>query len=218
MSLFRLDASIRIEGSTSSALADIVEGEWRAGNPGGDVVRRQIGLHPVPADAWRNAVDASTLPEAERTPEQRQASALARRLADEVVAANALLFAVPLYNFGVSQQFKGYVDLLLTDPRFAPGQASPIASKPTVLVTVQGGNYEPGTPREGWDHATEWMRRILADVWGTDLTIVKRVFTLVGVNPALDQFAELGARMKDRAEEQAHSAGHVLSARTRLSA
>jgi FMN-dependent NADH-azoreductase len=29
MSLFRLDASIRVEGSHSRAIADIVEQEWR---------------------------------------------------------------------------------------------------------------------------------------------------------------------------------------------
>ena len=55
--------------------------------------------------------------------------------------------------------------------------------KPAVLVSVQGGNYAPGTPREGWDHATGWMRRILADVWDLDLDVVEMPFTLVGVNP-----------------------------------
>ena len=33
MSLFRLDASIRTEGSHSRELADIVEAEWRAAHP-----------------------------------------------------------------------------------------------------------------------------------------------------------------------------------------
>ena len=33
MSLFRLDASIRVEGSHSRAIADIVEQEWRNARP-----------------------------------------------------------------------------------------------------------------------------------------------------------------------------------------
>ena len=33
MSLFRLDASIRVEGSHSRAIADIVEREWRSAHP-----------------------------------------------------------------------------------------------------------------------------------------------------------------------------------------
>ena len=34
MSLFRLDASIRVEGSHSRGIADIVEQEWRNAHPG----------------------------------------------------------------------------------------------------------------------------------------------------------------------------------------
>jgi len=69
-----------------------------------------------------------------------------------------------------------------------------------VLVTTRGGAYGPGTPREGWDHSTDYLRRILADVWGADLTVVEREFTLVGVNPALDEFSELAAQMKTQLE------------------
>jgi hypothetical protein len=57
----------------------------------------------------------------------------------ELLAADALVFAVPLYNFGVSQHFKAYVDLVITDPRMAPGQTPPTAGKAAVLATVRGG-------------------------------------------------------------------------------
>ncbi len=81
--------------------------------------------------------------------------------------------------------------MVITDPRMAAGTQPTLAGKPAVLVTVRGGNYQPGTPCEGWDHATGWMRRILADVWHLDLKVVQTEFTLVGVNPALDQFTDL---------------------------
>jgi len=42
-------------------------------------------------------------------------------LTDELIAADALLFAVPLYNFGVSQHFKTWVDMVVTDWRMAAG-------------------------------------------------------------------------------------------------
>ena len=215
MSLFRLDASIRAEGSASRAIADIVETEWRAGNPGAPVTRRHIGTSPVPATAWGAAVSAGATAADDRTPEQAEAVALARALGDELVDADALLFAVPLYNFGVSQHFKAYVDLLLTDPRLGPGGPRPLAGKPAVLVTVRGGNYSAGTPREGWDHATGWMRRILEDVLGLDLRVVEREFTLVGVNPALDEFTELADQLKAAAEEVARAHGRSLGAERR---
>ncbi len=213
MSLFRLDASIRVEGSASREIADIVEAGWRAEAPSASVVRRHLGTEPLPATVWGAAVAGSALPAAERSPEQAEAVALAATLTDELLDAEALLFAVPLYNFGVSQHFKTWVDLVITDPRMGPGVPPPLAGRPAVLVTVRGGNYSAGTPREGWDHATGWMRRILADVWQLDLRVVEREFTLVGVNPALDSFADVAAQLKDAAEREAAAHAPHLRAR-----
>ncbi|TFV85998.1 NAD(P)H-dependent oxidoreductase [Blastococcus sp. CT_GayMR16] len=210
MSLFRLDASIRVEGSASREIADIVEAEWRVGNPAAPVTRRHIGTEPLPAGAWASAVAGSRLDAEQRTPEEAEAVALAATLVDELIDAEALLFAVPLYNFGVSQHFKAWVDLVLTDPRMSPAGDAPLAGKPAVLVTVRGGNYSAGTPREGWDHATGWIRRILEDGWHLDLRVVEREFTLVGVNPMLDGFTELAAELKATAERDALEHGRLL--------
>ena len=212
MPLFRLDASIRVDGSHSRALGDLVEHEWAVAHPGDRVLRRHIGTDPIPATAWADAVAGSHLPAEQRTDPQVGAVALAAELVDEMVAADALLFAVPLYNFGVSQHFKTYVDLVATDPRMAAGQTSAIAGKPTVLATVRGGAYGAGTPREGWDHATPWMRRMLEDVWGLDLRAVEEELALVGVNPALDQFADLAASMREEAAALATQHGRDLVA------
>ncbi|HEY5112246.1 MAG TPA: NAD(P)H-dependent oxidoreductase [Acidimicrobiales bacterium] len=160
--------------------------------------------------------------DADRTDEQRHAAAVAATLADEVLEADALLFAVPLYNFGVSEHFKTWVDVLMTEPRIAGGgTVKTLEAKPAVLVVVRGGAYGAGTPREGWDHSTGWVRRILEDVWGLDLRIVENEFTLVGVNPALDEFKDLAQQMRSDAEKLAaehasHLVGtHVLSSKQR---
>jgi len=209
MTLFRLDASFRVEGSHSRAVGDVVEQAWTEANPGETVLRRHLGTDVIPATAWGDAVTAGYAPEDQRTPAQREAVALAATLVDELVAADALLFAVPLFNFGVSQHFKTYVDLVITDPRMGPGSTT-LAGKPAELVVVRGGNYRAGTPREGWDHATPWMRRVLGDVWGLDLTVTETDFTLVGVNPALDQFKEMAGEMRAESEAIARQHGTEL--------
>lgn len=208
MTLFRLDASIRTEGSKSREIADIVEQEWLAAHPGDTIVRRHIGVDPVPATAWADSLSGGQTPEDQRTDGQKQAVALATELMDELQAADAILFAVPLYNYGVSQHFKTYVDLLLTEAR-GYGQEF-LKGKKVVLATVKGGAYGAGTPREGWDHSTPFLRRMIADVWGADLTVVEREFTLVGENPALDDFKDLAAQMHAGALESAREAGKAL--------
>jgi FMN-dependent NADH-azoreductase len=157
-------------------------------------------------------VSAAYLSDADRSAEQREAAALATTLGDELLGAEALLFAIPLYNFGVSQHFKAWVDVVMTDPRISSGAPERLlAGKPAVLVVVRGGAYGPGTPREGWDHATGWYRRILEDVWGLDLRVVENEFTLAGVNPALDEFIELAKELRKNAEVLASEHGRYLA-------
>ena len=210
MTLFRLDASINPATSASRAIADIVESEWLAANPGGTVVRRDLGTEPIAADAWTGALRASWTPEAARTQEQTAAIALAAGLAAELRSADAVLLAVPLYNFGIPQHVKTWIDVVLAGAKSA--NEALLAGKPAVLVVVRGGAYGAGTPREGWDHSTGYLRRIIADVWGADLTLVEREFTLVGVNPALDDFKELAGQFKDAAHAAAAEAGKALAA------
>ena len=212
MTLFRLDASIRTEGSHSREIADIVEQEWAASHPGDKVVQRHIGVEPVPATAWADALAGWATPEEQRTDGQREAVTLARTLADELLAADAILFAVPLYNYGVSQHFKTYLDLVNTDPRVLGGGQPFLTGKPAVLATVRGGAYGAGTPRHGWDHSTPFLSRTIADVWGAELTVVEREFTLVGVNPALDAFTDAAADIHEQARQAAREAGKALGA------
>jgi FMN-dependent NADH-azoreductase len=206
--LFRLDSSIRTEGSISREVADVVEDAWV-----GHVARRDIGLAPLPSDAWPAAVAGSQTPEEARTPEQRQALALAATLADELLDAQTVLIATPLYNFGVPAHVKAWIDLVITDPRFGPGSV-PLAGKPVVLVAVRGGGYGAGTPREGWDHATPYLLRILRDVWGAEVTLVEAELTLADVVPAMAELRDVAAVSKSEAREKAATVGRVHAART----
>ncbi len=210
MQLFRLDASINPDGSASRAIGDIAEGEWHSAHLDGTVRRRDLGSEPLPADAWPAAVKAARIPEDARTERQRESLSLARELAAELRSADAVLATVPLYNFGVAQHVKVWIDLAIAGAQTANEPL--LEGKPVVLALVRGGAYGPGTPRDGWDHSTGYLRRIFADVWGADLTVVEREFTLVGVNPALDDFKDLAAQLRDEAHSAAHDAGRALAA------
>ena len=91
MSLYRLDASIRVDGSHSRAIADIVEQEWRNAHPAEPIIRRHVGVEPIPATAWATAVFAGYTPEESRNADQKAAQALAATLTDELVGVNPAL-------------------------------------------------------------------------------------------------------------------------------
>lgn len=210
MTVLRIDASIQGDRSASSALADLVLRHHDEGRPGQPVIRRHLGADPLPSDAWPLAVGAAFTPEDDRSPAQVAALALATEVAAELRDADAAVLALPLYNWGVSQHVKAWVDLAIAG---APMGERLLDGTPVVALVTRGGSYAPGTPKEGWDHSTAYLRRVLVDVWGADLTLVEREMTLAGVNPALDEFLELGNLLRKTAEEEAADAGTALARR-----
>lgn len=213
--LFRLDASIRNDGSVTRSIADRLQSSF-----GSDVslTHRDLGVTPLPATAWAGAVFGPHVPADQRTPEQNEGIALSKQVADELAAADAFIFALPLYNFGVSQHFKAWVDLLLTDARFAPGTTSPVKGRPAQLVIARGGGYGVGTPRHGWDHATGWYRRVLEDMLLLDVEVIECELTLADVTPAMEGLRPLAAENLAAAHASADEQGKRLADRLAVQA
>lgn len=218
MTLFRLDASIRQEGSISREVADTVQTSWLQDHAGDTVVRRDLGAFPLPATAWSTAVSAAYVDAASRTPEQLAAVTLASELADEFTSADAAVIAVPLYNFGVANSVKAWIDLLITDPRFAAGAPQIMAGRPVVLVIARGGGYGEGTPRAGWDHATPYLQRVFGDVWGMDVHVVEAELTLADVVPAMEALKPIAAQSRAAAHVRAQAVATLLADQARSNA
>lgn len=215
--IFRLDASIRQDGSVTRAVADTLQSTIAEELGDAAVVRRDLGSNPVEPSLWPVAAFAGYTPEDQLTADQVAAIQAASVLADEVVSADALIFAVPLYNFGVSQHFKAWYDVVATDPRLKVGQ-SQVVGKPAFLVTARGGGYGAGTPREGWDHATGWMRRVLEDVWGLDLDVIETELTLAEVTPQMAELRDLAREQLAESHESARQSGRSVTIKLRSAA
>jgi FMN-dependent NADH-azoreductase len=218
MKFFRLDASLRAEGSVSRRLATAVEEQWLHRHPGAEVIRRDLGREPLPA-VWPAAVEALMGgPDFVRTPEHERAVRLASELVDELLEADAYVFAVPIYNWGVPQHLKHWIDMAITDPRAGAAAGQFLKDRPAVLVEARGGGYAPGTPREGWDHATPYLIHILRDLWGLDLVIARAELTLADVTPAMADLRELAAQQLAEAHASATTHGTNIARRLLASA
>lgn len=210
MSLFRLDASINPTTSQSRALADLVEAEWTSKHPDSVVTRRHIGTEPLPATTWRDIITSGQTADADLSPQQRDARALATTVADELIDADAILLAVPFYNWGIAAHVKSWFDVTYTDARIRSGV---LAGKPVVLATVLGGDYSAGSPKADWDHSTPWLRHVIENIWKADLLVVQRQLTLVGVNPAMDAMKDQAAEVHAAAQQLAMEHGRALAAK-----
>jgi FMN-dependent NADH-azoreductase len=211
--LLRVDASIRVEGSVSRALADSAEAAWKAEHPDGIVVRRDLGLHPLPSTIWPTlaAAQVGAVPaeNADRTP-LAEAKALAEQLANEVKTADALLLAVPLYNYGIANNVKTWIDLLLIDPELVRGTGG-TAGRPVIFTLARGGGYSPGTPKHGWDHATPYLERVFADIFGMNIRTAAAELTLAPVTPGMEELVDASKVSESEARVTAEQHGTVVA-------
>jgi FMN-dependent NADH-azoreductase len=207
--LLRVDASIRVDGSVSRALADSAEAAWKSEHPDGIVVRRDLGRHPIPSTVWPTVVTSQmgfpADPDASRS-DQAESVALAAELSNELRNADAVLLAVPLYNFGISQHVKTWLDVLMLDHELMTSDA--LKDKPVIFTLSRGGGYGPGTPREGWDYATPYLERIFGEVFKMNIRKAVAELTLAPVTPAMETLIDASKV----SEKEAHTAAEKHAA------
>lgn len=161
MSILLISSSPNLEGSNSRALAQNL-----ANGLAGDarVVVRDLGANPPP-HLDQETIGAFYTPEADRSDAQKQKLALSDTLIDEVFAADAIVIAAPMHNFGIASSLKAWIDHVARIGRtFEPTGQGPkglVTDRPVYVVTTRGGVYGPGTPFNHLDHLEPYLRRAL---------------------------------------------------------
>ncbi|MFD7426736.1 FMN-dependent NADH-azoreductase [Streptomyces sp. NPDC059818] len=208
-SLLHLDSGAnRSDESVSRRLTALFARTWRTAHGPAGYRYRDLAADPVPplgtayCSLGRRAertglvppdgVDALTRSEAEK----REWS-LTRPLITELLAADTLLVGAPLYNFSVSAALKAWIDRVgfpgaLTDPDTGEGL---LRGTKVVVISPRGGAYGPGTPREGWDFQTPYLRAYFGEkgVAPEDLCFVNAEMTMAELVPGLARFRPLAA-------------------------
>ncbi|RFA30958.1 hypothetical protein CAI21_02990 [Alkalilimnicola ehrlichii] len=151
--LLVINSSGRNTRSITRRLTGQFAEHWLAAHPKGELIERDVTLQrPTPVDeAW--IASAFAPPEA-RSQAMQAALSESEALLAEIEAADALVFGVPMYNFGLPAQLKAYFDQIIRVNRsftFDPEAAEPyqplLADKPTtVIVSVGDGDLLPGGP------------------------------------------------------------------------
>ncbi|MSU91926.1 FMN-dependent NADH-azoreductase [Rhodobacteraceae bacterium 2CG4] len=108
--ILRVESSIKGDAAVSRRLTDRIVARLVAANPNAVIVTRDLaaGIRPVDGQ-WLGAVYTPT--EA-RTESQQATAAYADTLLNEVKAADVLVIALPVYNFGLPAQLKAWIDQL----------------------------------------------------------------------------------------------------------
>jgi FMN-dependent NADH-azoreductase len=199
--LLHIDSSISGDASVSRALTARTADRWREAHPDGTVAYRDLGADPVPHLTATTGLARIVAPEA-RSPAQQASWDLSVELIDEVKAADTVILGLPLYNFGAPSSVKAWVDHLIAgglsyDPET---QAGLLAGRELVVIASRGGGYAPGTPRDGWDHAEQWLPHGIA-MTGLEPRFITAELTLAKSNPQMHGLVPLMEESRANAEQ-----------------
>jgi len=190
--LLHIDASARRRSISRTLGAEFAQA-WRAARPDGRYLYRDVAAEPVPfiGEGWTELCDAvlaaggadlDRLEESVRTPEQVAAWAVVKPLLDEVLAADIVLIATPMYNYSIPASLKAWLDQV-TFPRMS------LAPRRFVVATARGGAYSPGSPKAEYDYLERFLRDFFAGHYGvTDTVFINAEMANARVDPALAQF------------------------------
>jgi FMN-dependent NADH-azoreductase len=169
--ILHITASIRSEtDSISRSLGQSIV-DALAAKTGASVTTRDLAANDLPyVSAERFA--ANLTPASERTPEQAGLAAIADTLIAELQAADTIVIAAPVYNFGPPASLKAWADLVAragTTFRYtATGPEGLLTGKKAYLAIATGG-----TPvGSDVDFMSRWLTFFLGFLGITDVAIV----------------------------------------------
>jgi FMN-dependent NADH-azoreductase len=171
--ILHIDSSPRGERSRSRRLSSRFVQDLLRENPGATVVHRDLGRTVVPLidETWIAAV--YTAPD-QRTPEMEERLRVSDELIDELLAADVLVLALPMYNFGIPANLKAWIDQVVRSGRTFryPGPEGLAAGRKAYIIMSSAGEYHEGSPTAHMDHAIPQLKTILEFIGITDITVV----------------------------------------------
>jgi FMN-dependent NADH-azoreductase len=166
-----IESSARQQGSVSRQLTAQFIANWSAANPSDQIKVRDLAVDQVPhLDA--NLLGGWMTPAEQQSEAERSALALSNLLTGELLAADVLVLAAPMYNFAIPSTLKSWLDHVLragvTYQYTETGPQGLLSGKRAFVLTARGGIYAGGTQ----DHQEPYLRQALAFVGIHDVSFI----------------------------------------------
>ncbi len=166
-----IESSARQQGSVSRELTQQFIANWQAAHPADQIQVRDVAAEPVPH------LDATLLggwmtPSEQQTEAEKAALARSNQLTDELLAADVLVLAAPMYNFAIPSTLKAWLDHVLragiTFKYTETGPQGLLTGKRAFVLTARGGIYAGS----GLDHQEPYLRQALAFIGIHDVQFI----------------------------------------------
>ena len=170
--LLVVETSPRGDHSISRNLTRRFVANWQDAHPDGEVVIRDLMETDLPfvTAPW---LQAYFTPSDQHTPEMKEAISLSDELVAELIAADHIVIATPVYNYNVPAALKAWIDHIVRKGLTLgfDGQGL-LQGKTATVLMASGGVYTEGSPIQDRDIATQYLRLILKVIGITDVTVI----------------------------------------------
>jgi FMN-dependent NADH-azoreductase len=207
--LLVIEVSPRFDHSSSRKLTAVYIEAWRTANPGGTVLVRDLAKTNLPfVDLpW---IEGAFTPAETHSPESAAAIAVSDALVSELKSAERLLIGTPMFNFSIPAALKAYIDhIVRVGVTVSPTNVGLLKGKSADIILASGGDFSPGSPVEKYNHASGYLRQVLAWIGITDVNIVLADRALAG-QQGETAVERLGATVRTAAREP-HAASNLAA-------
>ena len=170
--LLVVETSPRGDHSISRQMTRRFVQQWRTAHPGSDVIVRDLAETPLSfvTAPW---LQAYFTPAQQHSPEMAQVLRLSDDLVAELLAADHIVVATPVYNYNVPAALKAWVDhIVRKGVTLGFDGRGLLKGKKATLLMASGGVYTEGSPIQDRDIATQYLRLILGVIGIEDVTVV----------------------------------------------
>lgn len=167
-----ITSSPRVESYSTRVARSLAE--KLASRPGSSLTVRDLTRHPLPHIDDAFALARNT-PADFLTGAQRETLATSDKLLVELFAADTLVIAAGMINFGIPSSLKAYIDHVVRPGIvFRYGEKGPegmLKGKKAYLVVARGGVYTQG-PMQAYNHQDTYLKTILGFIGITDVEVI----------------------------------------------
>jgi FMN-dependent NADH-azoreductase len=171
-SLLAIQVSPCFDSSTSRKLTALFVEKWRTAHADGHVAIRDLAKTPLPFVDLPWIGGAFTPPE-QHSPESVAAIAISDELVAELRVAEHIVIGTPMYNFSIPAVLKAWIDhVVRIGVTVSSGNVGLLTGKKATIIIATGGDFSPGSPIEGYNQASGYLRQVLGWIGITDVEII----------------------------------------------
>jgi FMN-dependent NADH-azoreductase len=198
-------SSPRGEDSYSTRVARALAERLQSGIPGAALTVRDLAREPLPHIGEAFVAGIAT-PAEERSPLQRAEVGRSDAVVDEVLAADIVVIASPMINFGIPSTLKAWIDHLARAGRtfrYTESGAEGLAGgKKVYLVEARGGVYSEGA-MQAYNFQETYLRMVLGFLGLDDVEVIAVEGVAFGAEAAGKALAGALERVKTLAPQAA---------------